>query len=296
MMENELEFETPYESFVYAIRSPVTREKYLGRISNFISFVGITEGNIEQRCNIFGEKSKADSKWLANNVIRYLRVHREREERREISASTISGYIKPIKLFCEQLEVSLPWKRITRGLPKGRRYANDRIPSIDEIKRIIEYPDRRIKPIVFTMASSGIRLGAWSYLKWGHISPIEKVNKEVVVNTEEMHLQNKPSAIQGLYNELKENIYSIGQDITLKPKRVYVAFIRKTNFVDVVPRKSDIQLFLNLQKGMLSDPKNMARDISNLGHHGNGDYEIKLSNSNEMGYVTSLIRQSYDKN
>lgn len=125
---------------------------------------------------------------------------------------------------------------------------------------------------------------------------IEKVNKEVVVNTEEMHLQNKPSAIQGLYNELKENIFSIGQDITLKPKRVYVAFIRKTNFVDVVPRKSDIQLFLNLQKGMLSDPKNMARDISNLGHHGNGDYEIKLSNSNEMGYVTSLIRQSYDKN
>lgn len=55
-MENELQFETPYESFVYAIRSPVTREKYLGRIANFISFAGIIEGNIEQRCNIFGEK------------------------------------------------------------------------------------------------------------------------------------------------------------------------------------------------------------------------------------------------
>ena len=125
---------------------------------------------------------------------------------------------------------------------------------------------------------------------------IRNVSKEVVVNTEEMHLQNKPSTILGLYNELKENIFTMGQDITLKPKRVYIAFIRKTNFADVVPRKSDIQLFLNLKKGMLSDPKNMARDISTLGNHGNGDYDIRLSSSNDMGYVMSLIRQSYDKN
>jgi len=33
-----------------------------------------------------------------------------------------------------------------------------------------------------------------------------------------------------LYNELKENIFTIGQDISLKPKKVYIAFVRKTNF------------------------------------------------------------------
>ena len=120
-MENELKFETPYESFVFAIRSPVTREKYLGRLAYFMSYVGITEGNIENKCNVLGEKCKADSKWLANNVIQYLHTHRKRVERREISASTLNNYIKPIKLFCEQLEISLPWKRITRGLPRGRR-------------------------------------------------------------------------------------------------------------------------------------------------------------------------------
>ena len=27
------------------------------------------------------------------------------------------------------------------------------------------------------MASSGIRLGAWDYLRWGHIKPIEKAGK-----------------------------------------------------------------------------------------------------------------------
>ncbi|HET7390516.1 MAG TPA: hypothetical protein VFJ51_06810, partial [Nitrososphaeraceae archaeon] len=69
-------------------------------------------------------------------------------------------------------DILISWKRITRGLPKGRKAADDRAPTIEEIRKIVEYPDRRIKPIVYTMVSSGIRLGAWDYLRWGHASPI----------------------------------------------------------------------------------------------------------------------------
>jgi hypothetical protein len=29
------------------------------------------------------------------------------------------------------------------------------------------------------MTSSGIRLGAWNYLKWGHVSPVKKDGKIV---------------------------------------------------------------------------------------------------------------------
>lgn len=76
-------------------------------------------------------------------------------------------------------EVLVPWKKIMRGLPRSRSYANDRAPTIEEIKKITKYHDRRIKPIVYFMASSGIRLGAWDYLKWGHIKPIEPNGKIV---------------------------------------------------------------------------------------------------------------------
>ena len=41
------------------------------------------------------------------------------------------------------------WKMITRGLPKGRQAANVRAPTIVEIKKLLEYPDRRIRPIVY---------------------------------------------------------------------------------------------------------------------------------------------------
>ena len=73
----------------------------------------------------------------------------------------------------------IPWKKITRGLPRVRRYADDRAPTIEEIRKIIEYPDRRIKAIVLTMVSSGIRVGAWDHVKWGHIVPIKKNDKLV---------------------------------------------------------------------------------------------------------------------
>jgi hypothetical protein len=62
---------------------------------------------------------------------------------------------------------------------KIRRHANDRAPTIEEILKICEYPDRRIKGIVYTMASSGIRLGTWDYLQWKDTQPIERQGKIV---------------------------------------------------------------------------------------------------------------------
>jgi hypothetical protein len=38
-------------------------------------------------------------------------------------------------------------------------------------QKLVEYPDRRIKPIVYTMVSAGIRIGAWEYLRWKHVIP-----------------------------------------------------------------------------------------------------------------------------
>ena len=100
--------ESPYYTFLFAIRSQVTREKYLGRLALFMTYAGITDGTIQERCNALGQKAKTDTIWLTSNVIRYLHNHRERAERGEISGSTLRNYFKPIKLFCEQLEIALP--------------------------------------------------------------------------------------------------------------------------------------------------------------------------------------------
>lgn len=59
-------------------------------------------------------------------------MNKERIERKEITAATALNYVKTIKLFSEKNDILLRWKRITRALPKARRYAYDRAPTIEE--------------------------------------------------------------------------------------------------------------------------------------------------------------------
>ena len=133
---------------------------------------------MEERCRRFVEKVKeneenGNNKWAYACIVKFLHHHqKDRYDKKEISGSTVRGYYKAVKLFTEVNDILLPWSKIKRGLPRGRHYADDRTPTLEEIRKLVEYPDRRMKAIVFTMASSGIRLGAWDYLKWGHIKPI----------------------------------------------------------------------------------------------------------------------------
>jgi hypothetical protein len=90
---------------------------------------------------------------------------------------------------------------------------------------------------------------------------VDRVSKEVHVYTEDFHLKNTSDIIRSLYYELKERILSLGTNISIIPKAKYIAFKRNTNFVDVVVRKSDLTLFLNMSKGTLNDPKNLTRDV-----------------------------------
>jgi hypothetical protein len=112
------------------------------------------------------------------NLFRFAQAQKERVERGELSPATLRNYFKAIKLFCEMNDIPVTWKKIMRGLPKARRFADDRAPTLEEIQRLTQYPDRRITPVVYT-ASSGMRLEAWNYLKWGHVQPIERNGKIV---------------------------------------------------------------------------------------------------------------------
>jgi hypothetical protein len=78
-------------------------------------------------------------------ILRFLELQNSRVNNREISGATVRNYVKAIKLFCEMADLPIPWKKLTRGLPRAKNYADDRIPSIEEIRRLLEYPDRRIK-------------------------------------------------------------------------------------------------------------------------------------------------------
>jgi predicted transport protein len=124
---------------------------------------------------------------------------------------------------------------------------------------------------------------------------VQKVSREIKVYTEEDHLTGLPNETIELYQALKEKVLALGDNIEVRPRKLYIGFVAGTNFVDIRSRKSGLKLWINLPKGELDDPKKLARDVSQVGHWGNGDYQIIIESSDELDYLINLIRQSYSR-
>ena len=173
--------------------------------------------------------------------------------------------------FTENQRTATNFKDIAIELWEVKRYENNLI-SVNQIKK--SKSAESIKPIT----SSNTQL--------------EAVTKEIKVYTEEFHLDNYPDKVKELYETYKEAILALVDDIELEPKKLYIAFKKDKNIADIVTLKKGIKLFINLQKGQLEDPKNLMRDVSNTGHWGNGDYELVITNNDNLEYILYLIKQA----
>jgi hypothetical protein len=138
----------PWTLYLYSMKSPVTRDKYQKTLGKFFDFIGLEGSTIEERSRAFVEMARKDSNWTFNNILRFIQFQNSRVIQKEISGATVKNYVKSIKLFCDMADLPVAWKKITRGLPRGRRYTDDRIPTIEELTKLLEYPDRRTKAIV----------------------------------------------------------------------------------------------------------------------------------------------------
>ncbi|WP_339663260.1 DUF5655 domain-containing protein [uncultured Polaribacter sp.] len=173
--------------------------------------------------------------------------------------------------FTENQKTATNFKDIAIELWEVKRYENNLI-SVNQIKK--SKSAESIKPIT----SSNTEL--------------EAVTKEIKVYTEEFHLESYPDNVKELYETFRDAILNLADNIELEPKKLYVAFKKDKNIADIVTLKKGIKLFINLQKGKLEDPKNLMRDVSNTGHWGNGDYEIVITNEDNLEYILYLIKQA----
>ena len=121
----------------------------------------------------------------------------------------------------------------------------------------------------------------------------EQVSKEIVVYTEDMHLEMGTDVTRELYMEIKERVLELG-DLELVPVKQYIGFkLQKRVITDLEIQKKQLRVRINLKKGQLDDPLNLFEDVSKKGHWGVGDYEARINEHSDMDYLMSLIKQSY---
>ena len=213
---------SPYSRFKMALKSKEVQRQYPNLLERFLDFCKFDGLDVEQKAIKFSRFAKSKSQdEVEDLVIRFVLFQKERVDKEEITSGTLRNYIKAVKLFCKMNRISIFWDIISRSLPKVKQHANDRIPTLDEIKKLIEYPDRRIKLIVLLSLSTGIRVGAWDYMKWKHITPIKNEN-DVIVAAKLVVYPNEPEEYftfmtPEAYNAVKEWTdfrASFGEEIT----------------------------------------------------------------------------------
>lgn len=173
--------------------------------------------------------------------------------------------------FTENQRLATNFKDIAIELWEVKRYENDLI-SINPIKKTKSAES--IKPL--TQPNSVIK----------------SVTDEIKVYTEEDHLAGYPEEMIELYETYKNAILNLADDIEIVPKKLYIAFKRNKNIVDIVTLNKGLKLFINLKKGQLDDPKNLMKDVSETGHWGNGHYEVIVNDTRNLEYIMSLIKQA----
>lgn len=173
--------------------------------------------------------------------------------------------------FTENQQLATNFKDIAIELWEVKRYEND-IISISPIKKTKSAES--IKPLT----------------KQNDL--IKSVNEEIKVYNEEDHLNRKSEETIELYEEFKEALLTLKADFEIVPKKMYIAFKLNKNIVDIEIQKKSLKIWINLKKGQLDDPKKIMRDVSATGHSGNGDYEVIVSDTKDLEYIMSLVKQA----
>jgi predicted transport protein len=124
---------------------------------------------------------------------------------------------------------------------------------------------------------------------------IDNVAKEIKVYSEQEHLENVNEEIKELYEKFKSAIQNL-DNLEIKPKKKYIAFVAGKNVIDILPQKKALKMWINMNKGELDDTKGITRDVSTTGHYGNGEYEIQVRDDENLEYILSLVKQSIKKN
>ena len=111
----------PYSMFLFAMRSPKTREMHW-KIEDVFLILLISLLELLAECSkAFYNKAKYDNGWGFRSIVQYLQKRKERVERKEISAGTMKNYFQAIRLFCDMADIPIPWKKISRERKKIRR-------------------------------------------------------------------------------------------------------------------------------------------------------------------------------
>src|SRR6476620_8879348 len=160
--------------YINSIKSQDTKRVYLIYLQKYLKFVN---------CNSINElvTEFKDPKDIERRIINFIIQMKEEE----MNFRSIRNYVTPVISFYKINDIMLNSKKINKFMPAKTRVKKNRGYTHDEVRKLLDISDERIRAVILLLVSSGCRIGAIPTL---HIRDIEKsgeVYKVTIYENEE---------------------------------------------------------------------------------------------------------------
>ncbi|WP_241825988.1 DUF262 and DUF1524 domain-containing protein [Helicobacter pylori] len=177
-----------------------------------------------------------------------------------------------------------------RDMEKGFKQSPLRLnQSLEDLE---SFGEKEIEERANDLADFALKI--WTYPKLD-AETLEKYKSKKEKKAYDLSSYKFSSHSRELFDILRKEIKALDERITEKFNQEYISYMFDKNFVDIVPLKNGLKLYLNMPFNELQDEKNLARDMTNKGHLGNGDIEVKLETKESIPYCLGLIKQALEK-
>ncbi|GAA8472715.1 DUF262 and DUF1524 domain-containing protein [Helicobacter pylori] len=252
---------------------------YLERLENFdtkepVNTKGLTIEHIMPK--------KLDEKWKKDLGQDYERIHTQYLH--TIGNLTLTGY---------NTEYSNRSFQEKQGMKGGFKDSPLRLNQ--GLRDLESFGEEKIKKRANDLADLALKI--WTYPKLD-AETLEKYKPKKPKKEKKVYDLSSykfGSHSRELFDILRKEIKALDERITEKFNQEYISYMFDKNFVDIVVQTKDLKLYLNMPFNELQDEKNLARDMTNKGHWGNGNIEVKLETKENIPYCLGLIKQALEK-
>ncbi len=108
-------------------------------------------------------------------------------------------------------------------------------------------------------------------------------------------LEGAAPEIKALYADLRSFVFALGDDVTEKQPKLYVAFRKLKNFACVVMHPNKMLVILKLNPDTVALEEGFSRDVRQIGHWGTGDLELCLRSAADLERAKPLLERAYQE-
>lgn len=105
-----------------------------------------------------------------------------------------------------------------------------------------------------------------------------------------------PQNMRDLYNDIRNYIMSLGDDISENQLKLYVAFRKVKNIVCAEIYKQKLLLTLRINPDTVQLQNGTLENVRNKGHWGTGDLRITIKSQEDFEKIKPLIDRAYNEN